>query len=99
MTIATLIWPLVILIAIAVGIVGVMREARRHYRDWLRYESDKRTFGRAKWECAWHTQIWGHRAWFGDDHEPQIWCPANPPKSHGICNHCAAELGIKRGGA
>jgi hypothetical protein len=46
------------------------------------------------WECAWHTEKWGHRAWFTEDHQPKRVAPTPAPLSSGMCAQCAKLYGI-----
>lgn len=41
------------------------------------------------WECAWHMDNFGRRAYFTDDHQPKTELPdGKRAESHGLCQHC-----------
>lgn len=48
--------------------------------------------GHLKWECAWHVQNFGKRAWYGDNHAPVLAAPDPLPQSHGLCLECFNKM-------
>lgn len=45
------------------------------------------------WECAWHPDNFGTRAYFTDDHEPTAKLPPGKrAESHGLCLRCFNKL-------
>lgn len=48
--------------------------------------------GSLRWECSWHPQFFGCRAWYGDNHVPVTTAPATLPQSHGLCLDCLAKM-------